>query len=205
VPGAGRHLAGFTADELRAAVADRYDRVALDARASFPSPVGRAFAESVGYPPSALDAAPAAAGAAFTGLAYVPGWAGLSPGEVAVDLGCGGGLDTVLAARAVGPTGRVHAVDVSPEMAALAGANVRAGGLANVAVHRAPVEALPLPDATADAATANGVFNLAPERERAVAEAFRVLKPGGRLVAAEIVLGEDVPHGERDTLDAWFR
>ena len=198
-------VADLTADGLRRAVARRYGEVARSPAAGFAFPVGRAYAEALGYPPAALDALPVAAGAAFTGVTYLPAWADLRPGEVVVDLGCGAGVDALLAARAVGPTGRVHALDLSPAMAERALANVREAGLANVEVRRAAVEALPLPDGIADVVTANGVFNLAPEKERAVAEAVRVLKPGGRLIAAEIVLSRDVPRAERGTLDDWFR
>jgi ubiquinone/menaquinone biosynthesis C-methylase UbiE len=127
------------------------------------------------------------------------------PGEVVVDLGSGAGLDTLIAARTIGPQGHVHAVDVSPAMVELARANAREAGLANITVYQAPVEALPLPDTVASVVIANGVFNLAPEKEQAAAEAYRVLKPGGRLIAAEIVLRGDVPQLERGTLEDWFR
>ena len=198
-------IADLTADQLRLAVARRYGEVASRPGPGFGFPVGRAFAEAVGYPPETLDALPAAAGASFTGVTYLPRWTALQPGEVVVDLGCGAGVDTLIAARTVGPGGRVHAVDFAEEMVELTRANAREAGLANVEVYRAPVEALPLPDGVADVVTVNGVFNLVPEKERAVAEAYRVLKPGGRLVAAEIVLDKDVPQTERSTLDDWFR
>ncbi|MEA2594390.1 MAG: arsenite methyltransferase [Thermomicrobiales bacterium] len=191
-------------DELRRAVAERYGQVARQPTGAFNFPVGRAFAGAIGYPPHLLDALPTAA-ASFAGVAYLPAWTALAPGETVVDLGCGAGLDTLIVAQTVGPGGRVHAVDVSAEMVELAQANARAAGLENVVAHHAPVEALPLPDAAADVAIANGVFNLAPEKERAAGEVFRVLKPGGRLVGAEIVLTEDVPRAARATLDDWFR
>lgn len=197
---------GLTPSELRQAVADRYGKVATAPTGDFNFPVGRGFATSVGYPTDLLDTLlPSAAIASFAGVDYLPFWTGLVGGEVAVDLGCGAGLDTLIAATIVGSRGHVDAIDVSPEMVELARANVRAAGLANVAVHLAPVEELPLPTASADVATANGVFNLAPEKERAVAEVFRVLRPGGRLVGAEIVLTEDIPRADRASLDDWFR
>ena len=198
-------VAGLTADGVRQAVADRYGRVALEPTAGGGFPVGRGFAEAVGYPRHLLDSLPSAATASFTGVSYLPAWTALEPGEVVVDLGCGAGVDALIAARTVGPAGRVLAVDLAPPMVELTRANARAAGLANVDARQGAVEALPLPDAVADVATANGVFNLAPEKERAVAEAWRVLKPGGRLVAAEIVLAEEVPASERGTLDDWFR
>lgn len=196
---------GLTPGELRQAVADRYGRVATAPTGDFNFPVGREFAASIGYPSDFLDALPFAAVASFAGVAYLPEWTGLVGGEAVVDLGCGAGLDTLAAAKTVGARGHVDAIDVSPEMVDLARANTRAAGLANVEVHLAPIEELPLPTASADVATANGVFNLAPEKERAAAEVFRVLRPGGRLIGAEIVLTEDVPRAERASLDDWFR
>ena len=201
----GERFAGLPAGALRQAVATRYGRVALDPTLGFGFPVGRAFAEAVGYPRDLLDPLPPAATASFTGVTYLPPWAGLDPGQVVVDLGCGAGVDALIAAGAVGPDGSVLAVDLAPPMVELARANARAAGLANVAVHQGAVESLPLPDRVADVVTANGVFNLEPEKERAAAEAWRVLKPGGRLVAAEIVLSRDLPASERGTLDDWFR
>ena len=198
-------IAGLSAGALRQAVATRYGQVALDPAQGFGFPVGRAFAEAVGYPRDLLDPLPPAATASFTGVTYLPAWAGLDPGQVVVDLGCGAGVDALIAAGAVAPNGSVHAVDLAPPMVELARANARALALSNVVVHQGAVEALPLGDAVADVVTANGVFNLAPEKERAAAEAWRVLKPGGRLVAAEIVLSRDLPASERSTLDDWFR
>ncbi len=198
-------IAGLSAGALRQAVATRYGQVALDPTHGFGFPVGRAFAEAVGYPLDRLDLLPPAATASFSGVTYLPAWTGLDPGQVVVDLGCGTGVDALIAAGAVGPDGRVHAVDLASPMVELARANARAAGLANVVVHQAAVESLPLPDGVADVVTANGVFNLEPEKERAAAEAWRVLKPGGRLVAAEIVLSRDLPASERGTLDDWFR
>jgi ubiquinone/menaquinone biosynthesis C-methylase UbiE len=122
-----------------------------------------------------------------------------------VDLGCGAGCDSLIAALHVGPSGSVTAVDLAPEMVHLTRQNARAADLATIDVHQAAVEALPLPSASADLIMANGVFNLAAETDRALAEAFRVLKPGGALIAAEIVLTLDIPRSERATLDDWFR
>ncbi len=196
---------GLAPDDLRQAVAARYGQVALHPTGTFTFPVGRAFAEAVGYPSAILDALPATASASFAGVTYLPAWSDVGCGEVVVDLGCGAGLDTLIAARAVGPDGGVHAVDFSEEMVALARANVLATGFRNVSSHHAPVEELPLANDVADVVVANGVFNLSPAKEQAISEAHRVLKPGGRLVGAEIVLTQDLPRSARDTLEDWFR
>lgn len=198
-------LATLTPERIRAAVAERYGQVATDPGGPFNFPVGRAFARAVGYPPAALDRLPAPASGSFAGVTYLPGRTALRLGERVLDLGCGAGLDALLAAGEVGPAGRVVAVDGAAAMVALARANARAAGATNVRVARATIEALPLPDASVDAAQANGVFNLSPEKGRAVREVWRVLRPGGRLVAAEIALAEAVADRDRATLQDWFR
>jgi arsenite methyltransferase len=195
----------MTADELRRAVAHRYGQVAIDPAGSYNFPVGRAFAEAVGYPPDLLDSFPPMASATFAGVAYLAPWTGVTSGAMVIDLGCGAGLDSLIAAHTTGEFGHVHAVDIGDEMVRLARDNVVAAGLANVTLHQAAVEALPLPDDSADIAIANGVFNLSPDKERVAAEARRVLRPDGWLVGAEIVLSEEVPRVERNTLADWFR
>lgn len=192
-------------EELREAVADRYGAVARDPSISASFPVGRAYAEAIGYPAEVLDTLPPAAVATFTGVTYLPGWVPFHTGQYVVDLGCGAGVDTLIAAAQVGADGAVNAIDLAPEMVELTRQNALAANLTNVEVHQAAVEHLPLPSASADIVMANGVFNLAAETGKALAEAFRVLKPGGELIAAEIVLTQDIPLAERNTLDDWFR
>lgn len=199
------HLSELAVDELRSAVGERYGQVATDPAGEFNFPVGREFAEAIGYPTETLDALPAAASRSFAGVAYYHPWANLSPGEFVLDLGCGAGLDMLMEAQAVGETGRVCGIDVAEPMVALARKIAAEDGLTNVAVIQSPVEHLPLEGASFDVVTANGIINLAPEKEQLAGEISRVLRPGGRFVAAEIVLREDVPASERATLDDWFR
>jgi arsenite methyltransferase len=198
-------IAELTPEQIRTAVVDRYGHVATDPTGSFNFPVGRTFAEAVGYPAATLDSLPDEASRSFAGVTYYHGRTNLQPGETVLDLGCGAGMDMLIAARAVGTTGKVIAVDYSEEMATLARANAKRAGVANVAVHHAPIERLPVADATIDVAQANGVFNLSAAKEQAVSEVYRALKPGGRLIAAEIALTRDVPAAERATLQDWFR
>ncbi|MGH7385211.1 MAG: methyltransferase domain-containing protein [Candidatus Rokuibacteriota bacterium] len=119
--------------------------------------------------------------------------AGLCLGEVVLDLGCGGGIDALLAARAVGPSGRTIGLDMLPEMLAVAAANARAAGVDHAEWIRGDLEKIPLPDASVDVAISNGVINLSPRKSRVFAEVHRVLRPGGRLVATDIVLDDDLP------------
>lgn len=197
---------GMTPEQVRDAVRRRYGEVGATPGAGFNFPVGRAFAEAVGYPTGLLDELPPAA-AAFTGVACPVPYAELTAGETVVDLGCGGGLDSLFAARLVAPGGRVIGIDFAPEMVERARAAVAAAGEPDVEVEvrLADAAALPLGDGRADAVLVNGIFNLNPDKEALLAEVWRVLRPGGRLVAAEIALREPLPAGEGHTLDDWFR
>lgn len=192
-------------DELRAAVTARYGRVATrpDEPAGFP--VGRAFAEALGYDPAVLDQLPATASTSFAGVAALPRWLSLPSGGTVIDLGCGAGLDTLIAAQLVGAEGRVIGVDAAPAMVRLARWNVIAAQASNVTIVEAPVEDIPCEGAIADVVIANGIVNLSPEKDRVVGEIARVLKPGGCVTSAEIVLTHDLPYEERATLDDWFR
>ena len=124
-------------------------------------------------------------------------------GETIIDLGCGGGIDTLIAARLVAPNGRAIGLDTLPEMLERAAANARAGGIQNVTWVRGELEAIPLADSSVDVAISNGVFNLSPRKSRALQEAFRVLRSGGRISVADIVLDEELPPEVMTDPDAW--
>ncbi|MDE3089314.1 MAG: methyltransferase domain-containing protein [Chloroflexota bacterium] len=185
----------LTPEALRAAVATQYGKVALQPKGRFPFPVGRAFAESLSYPPNLLDTLPRPSVDAFAGISYPLKFADLQPGESVLDLGCGAAMDTILAARQVGESGHIHSLDLSDAMLECARANVVAAGLGNVTFHCAPAEEIPLADGSVDVVVVNGIFNLCPSKKPVIDEVFRVLRTGGRTVVSEIVL-RDLDDGE---------
>ncbi|MBA2451041.1 MAG: methyltransferase domain-containing protein [Chloroflexi bacterium] len=191
--------------ELRAAVRGRYSAVASAPDGPYSFRVGRAFAEALGYPPALLEAMPPGATDAFTGVATPVLQADLRPGEAVLDLGCGGGLDLIIAAEAVGQTGRAIGIDMAEPMVARAGANLRALRLEQAEAVVGVAETLPLPDAAVDCVVANGILNLAPDKSAVLAEVARVLHRGGRFILAETTLRHELPPGEVQGLEDWFR
>jgi ubiquinone/menaquinone biosynthesis C-methylase UbiE len=139
----------------------------------------------------------------FCGVGNPLGLGEVGPGQAVLDRGSGPGLDSLLAARLVGPTGKVVGVDLCSEMAEKARRNADLLGLRNVEFAQAGIEKLPLPDASVDVVISNGVFNLCPDKPGVLAEAFRVLRPGGRLQMADILLHDDVSPQEVAHKGAW--
>jgi arsenite methyltransferase len=145
------------------------------------------------YDPEQLAALPAGAIAQALGVGNPVRAVKLRPGEIVLDLGCGGGIDTLLAARAVAPGGRAIGLDMLAEMLDVAARHAAEADLTNVEWLRGDLEDIPLPDASVDVALSNGVVNLSPRKSRVFAEVHRVLRPGGRLVAADLVVDDDLP------------
>jgi ubiquinone/menaquinone biosynthesis C-methylase UbiE len=152
----------------------------------------RAVAEAFGYTPEELAAIPAEANMGLS-CGNPTAFARLRPGETVVDLGCGGGLDVLLAAPKVGPAGKAIGIDMTPEMIERARRNAASQSLANVEFHLATIDRLPLPDASADCIISNCVINLAPDKPAVFCEMFRVLKPGGRVAVSDIALKKPLP------------
>jgi SAM-dependent methyltransferase len=185
--------AGLDPIELRAAVRERYARVASRPDGPYAFRVGRAFAEALGYPAELIDAIPKSALDAFTGVATPVLHADLRPGEVVLDLGCGGGLDLALAARAVGPGGRAIGIDIAEPMIERAQDTLRQLGMPWTEARVGQAESLPLTDGSIDCVLANGILNLSPDKSAVLREVARVLNPGGRLVLAETTLRHPAP------------
>jgi arsenite methyltransferase len=127
----------------------------------------------------------------------------LREGEVVLDLGSGGGIDVLLSARRVGPTGKAYGLDMTDEMLALARENQRKAGIENVEFLKGDIEAIPLPDESVDVIISNCVVNLSGDKRRVLAEAFRVLKPGGRFAVSDVVVRGEVPAEVRQSMDLW--
>jgi arsenite methyltransferase len=147
---------------------------------------------------------PADAVAASLGCGNPTALADLHAGEVVLDLGSGGGIDVLLSAKRVGPTGKAYGLDMTDEMLALARENQRKAGVANVEFLKGEIERIPLPDASVDVIISNCVINLSADKDRVLAEAFRVLKPGGRFAVSDVVVRGDVPPAIRRSVELWI-
>jgi SAM-dependent methyltransferase len=161
-------------------------------------PKGLAVAESL-YAPEEIDWLPLPVRELALGLGNPVRYADLKPGEVVLDLGSGGGIDTFIAARQVGPTGRAIGIDMTDAMLAKANAHLQMIGLPNVEFRKGTMENLPLPDAAVDVIISNGVINLSTDKHRVFEQAFRVLKPGGRLVFSDSVVNGKLPRSVLDS------
>src|SRR5204863_1738144 len=127
----------------------------------------------------------------------------LHEGEVVLDLGSGGGIDVLLSARRVGPTGKAYGLDMTDEMLALARENQRKAGVSNVEFLKGDIERIPLPDASVDVIISNCVINLAADKRKVLAEAYRVLKPGGRFAVSDVVVRGELPVAVRRNMELW--
>jgi arsenite methyltransferase len=190
-------------DELRASIRAEYAAVAAEPDRGFHFHTGYRLAAILGYRQEWIETLPAGAVASMAGTGNPFSLGEIQAGERVVDCGSGAGTDALIAARLVGPSGRVIGIDMTPEMLAKARANAVEAGLTNVEFREGVLEALPVETGWADVVISNGVLNLVPDKAAALAEMYRVLRPGGRLQAADIVLERPVSASSKQDVSLW--
>ena len=187
---------------LRDEIQKTYTDVSTEPEQGFIFPTGRAWADDLGYP-SELARVPEETARSFAGVANPFSLGRIEPGQVVLDLGCGAGTDLLVAAQMVGPEGRAIGVDMTPAMLERARQSAAAMGLANVELHESLIESLPLPDESVDVVISNGVIDLVPDKDAVFSELDRVVRPGGRLQLADVVIHTEVSEDARDRIDLW--
>jgi arsenite methyltransferase len=190
-------------DVLRDEIRRTYTDVSTAPEREFIFPTGRAWARELGYPEPELARVPEATVESFAGVANHWVLGRVEPGAVVLDLGCGAGTDLLIAAQMTGRTGRVIGVDMTASMLDRAGESADAMGLENVELHETLIESLPLADASVDVVISNGVIDLVPDKDAVLDEIDRVLRPGGRLQLADVVIHREVSEDARKRIDLW--
>ena len=186
---------------LREAIQEEYDAVACEPERGFHFHTGRPLAEILGYQAEWLEGLPEGCIESFAGTGNPFRLGALEPGEWVVDVGCGAGIDSLIAARMVGPDGGVIGIDMTQSM--LKKAQAAAKDFDNVEFRLGFGEELPIPDGWADVVISNGVVNLMPDKQEALAEMARVLKPGGRIQIGDILVDRPVPENEKEKIELW--
>jgi len=190
-------------DTLRKAIQDEYREVAEDPGKGFHFHTGRRLTKIVGYKDEWLEGVSESAIESFAGTGNPFAMGELVSGERVVDVGSGGGIDSLVAARMVGPDGEVVGIDMTPAMLERARAAAAESGIDNVEFREAYMEQIPVPDGWADVVISNGVLNLTPDKQKTLGEMFRVLRPGGRLQIGDILVSREVSTEAKQKIDLW--
>ncbi len=193
-------------EEIKAEVRDKYGKAALKIVDGGGGCCGGSCGDPVTsdlYDATQAKELPAEALQASLGCGNPTSLTALKPGDVVLDLGSGGGIDVLLSAKRVGPSGKVYGLDMTDEMLALARENQKKAGATNVEFLKGDIEAIPLPDASVDVVVSNCVINLATDKAKVLREAFRVLKPGGRFAVSDIVVRGELPAEFRQNIELW--
>ena len=188
---------------LRSEIQRTYTDVSTQPDQEFIFPTGRAWALDLGYPQDLLARVPEASCESFAGVANPFSMGPLQPGEDVLDVGSGAGMDTLVAAQMVGPSGSVTGIDMTPEMVAKARGSVAEMGLGNVTIVEGSAEHLPFDDASFDVVISNGVIDLIPDKDAVFSEITRVLRPGGRIQLADVTIQNPVSEESKRDIDLW--
>ncbi|MDQ3867074.1 MAG: methyltransferase domain-containing protein [Actinomycetota bacterium] len=194
---------GIDVETLKCEIRKTYAAVSQEPASDFIFPTGRAWAIDLGYPPELLARVPAASTESFAGVANPFSLGELEPGERVLDVGCGAGTDSLVAAQMVGPRGSVTGIDMTPEMLAKSRGSAEEMNVANVDFLQGEAEDLPFEDAAFDVVISNGVIDLIPDKEAVFSEMFRVLAPGGRVQIADVTIQNPVSEEGRRKIDLW--
>ena len=192
-------------EKIEAGIREKYLKVAKNPEGQFKYPTGKKGLKALHYDKSLIDKLPDGLAATYCGVGNPFSLGKINTGEQVLDIGCGAGVDTILASMMTGPTGNVVGVDIVPEMLQQAEKNLMMTDLKNVSFKRTSGEKLPYPVDTFDVVISNGVINLIPDKEAALTEIFRVLKPGGRLMMADQVDSGNVQKDIKVRLANWFQ
>ncbi len=188
---------------IREGITAKYSKVAVSPEGNFKYPTGQAGLEGQHYDPEILKALPEEILSSYCGVGNPFSLGPINKGEAVLDVGCGAGVDTLVAAMMVGPEGKVVGIDLTSEMLGRARANLEKTSLGNVSFQEGSAEDLPFPDESFDVVLSNGVINLIPDKPKAVREIFRVLKPNGRLMIADQILAGQMPGDTRSMVESW--
>ena len=197
------HTPSIDLESLRFAIQKEYEQVALEPERGFHFHTGRPLARLLGYPDEWLDKVPELAIESFAGTGNPFSLGELKPGDRIIDVGSGAGIDSLIAARMVAPDGEVIGIDMTSAMLEKASRASEESGLQNVEFRMGYAERMPIQDGWADVIISNGVLNLMPDKQAALEEMARVLKPGGRIQIGDILVQKEVPEDARQQIDLW--
>lgn len=198
----------ITKDDLKqieAGIREKYNKVAKSPEGQFKYPTGKKGLETLCYDKTLIDELPADVASSYCGVGNPFSLGKINQGEQILDIGCGAGVDTILAAKIVGPKGSVAGVDIVPEMITRAESNLQLMDLENVNFQKVSGENLSFSDDTFDVVISNGVINLIPDKEAALSEIIRVMKPAGRLMVADQIAAGSVQKDIKARLANWFQ
>ncbi len=198
----------FNSDErrrIRESIGEKYKRVAVSPEGKFSYPTGQAGLKALKYDPEVIKSFPEDVLASYCGVGNPFTLGPVGRGERVLDVGCGAGMDTLIAAIMVGPRGRVIGVDLVPEMLKRAKANLKKTSIRNVTFRQGSAEKLSFADGTFDIVISNGAFNLIPDKAKALREVFRILKPSGRFLLADQILIGEMPADTESMVENWAR